>query len=176
MRGGSPPLFEALATRPCYRVEFRLVPFVSVIESISTLPEVSFAAGDTVITEGEELRKIYFLKSGRVEVLRDGMRISLIKTPGSVLGEISVLLESKATADVVATEDCVFHVAEDPRQFLRDHPEVNFHVSHLLASRLTAATQYLVDVREQLRDCSDHVGMVDGVLDTILHRDLKKRV
>ncbi len=149
---------------------------MTVIESISTLPEVSLSAGDAIITEGEEPQKIYFLKSGRVEVLRDGMRISLIKTPGSVVGELSVFLQSKATADVVAVEDAVFHVAEDPWQFLRDHPDVNLHVSHLLASRLTAATQYLVDVREQLRDCSDHVGMVDGVLDTILHRDLKKRV
>lgn len=149
---------------------------MNVADAISTLPEISLPEGDVLITEGEELRKIYFLKSGRVEVRRDGMRISLIKTPGSVLGEISVLLQSNATADVIATEDAAFYVAEDPEQFLKDNPEVNLHVSHLLASRLTAATQYLVDVREQLQDCSDHVGMVDGVLDTILHRDLKKRV
>jgi CRP-like cAMP-binding protein len=149
---------------------------VTVSDAISTLPERSLDAGASLITEGEELRKIYFLKSGRVEVKRDGIRISRIKTPGRVLGEISVLLQSNATADVIATEDSVFYVADDPEEFLKTYPEVNLHVSHLLASRLTAATQYLVDVREQLRDCSDHVGMVDGVLDSILHRDLKKRV
>lgn len=149
---------------------------MNVIESISTLPEVTVSAGEDIIIEGENLQKIYFLKSGRVEVVRDGMRISMVKTPGSVFGEISVLLEQEATAAVSAVEDSVFAVAARPLEFLREHPEVNLHVAHLLASRLTAATRYLVDVRDQLRDCSDHVGMVDGVLDTILHRDLKNRV
>ena len=70
----------------------------------------------------------------------------------------------------------MFNVAEDPEAYLADHPEVNLHVSKILAIRLEAAAQYLVDVKEQLQGVSDHVGMVDGVLDAILHRDLKKKM
>lgn len=129
-----------------------------------------------MIAEGAPPGKLYFLKSGRVEVVRNGTRVALIKTPGSVLGEISVFLEVAATATVAALEQAVFHVADDPIEFLTAHPDVGIHVSKTLAYRLDAATRYLVDVKEQLAGCSDHVGMVDGVLDAIVHRDLKKKV
>ena len=99
-----------------------------------------------MIAEGAPPGKLYFLKSGRVEVVRNGTRVALIKTPGSVLGEISVFLEVAATATVAALEQAVFHVADDPIEFLTAHPDVGIHVSKTLAYRLDAATRYLVDV------------------------------
>jgi CRP/FNR family cyclic AMP-dependent transcriptional regulator len=146
------------------------------LDWISNLPEASFSAGDKIIEEGSRPGRILFLKSGRVEVVRDGIRVALIKTPGSVLGEISVFLDIAATANVVALEETVFHVAEDALAFLKEHPDVHVHVSKNLAYRLDAATRYLVDVKEQLAGYSDHLGMVDGVLDAIVYRDLKKKV
>lgn len=77
-------------------------------DSISQLPEVSFAAGERVISEGAEPGKLFFLKSGKAEVSKNGMRIALLKTPGCVVGEISLLLGSPATASVVALEDSIF--------------------------------------------------------------------
>lgn len=144
-------------------------------ESISALPESSFAPGEEIISEGGHPDRIYFLKSGRVEIVRHGIRVAVIKTPGSVLGELSALLETPATATVRALEPTVVASAPEPLDFLQTNPSVNLHVSRLLAHRLDAASQYLVDVKEQLKDCSDHVGMVDGVLDSIVHRDLKKK-
>ncbi|MCB1231663.1 MAG: cyclic nucleotide-binding domain-containing protein [Verrucomicrobiae bacterium] len=149
---------------------------MSLEAAILELPVVNVPAGDALIAEGERLDRIYFLKSGRIEVSREGIRLSIIKTPGSVVGEISVLLDTPSTATVVALDEVEVFRCDDPMDFLRGHPEVSLHVSSLLAQRLAAATQYLVDVKEQLKDCSDHVGMVDGVLDSILHRDLKKKI
>lgn len=144
-------------------------------ETITTLPETSFAPGEEIITEGGHPDRIYFLKSGKVEVVRDGIRVAVIKTPGSVIGELSALLEVSATACVRAVQPTLVASAPEPLDFLRTHPEVNLHVARLLAQRLDAATKYLVDVKEQLKGCSDHVGLVDGVLDSIVHRDLKKK-
>ncbi|MDF1823322.1 MAG: cyclic nucleotide-binding domain-containing protein [Verrucomicrobiales bacterium] len=149
---------------------------MSIEASISSLPVISVPAGAEIISEGARLDRIYFLKSGRLEVARDGIRVNLIKTPGSVLGEISILLHQPSTATVLALDEVELYECADPLNFLKEHPEVTLHVSVLLASRLTAATQYLVDVKDQLKDCSDHVGMVDGVLDSILYRDLKKKL
>ena len=145
-------------------------------ESIAKLPIIRLSPGEEIIGEDELLNRIYFLKSGRMEVLRDGIRLNLIKTPGSVLGEISILLGVPSTAAVVALDGVEVYQCDNPIEFLKGHPEVTLHMSHLLASRLAAATQYLVDVKDQLKDCSDHVGMVDEVLDSILHRDLKKKI
>jgi CRP-like cAMP-binding protein len=146
------------------------------LEGVSSLPTQVFSPGDVVIHEGKPQETLLFLKSGRVEVVRDGTRIALVKTPGSVLGEISLLLGSEATADVIAVEESEFFVAGEPIAFLMAHPGVNFHVAKTLAHRLDAASRYLVDVKEQLADCSDHVGIVDGVLDAIVHRDLKRKL
>ncbi len=149
---------------------------VSLLESIADLPIAPFASGEVVIAEGSRPTKLYFLKSGRVEIVKGETRVAMIKTPGSVLGEMSLLLDTDATANVIALDTAEFYVADEPLEFLKAHPEVHVQVSKSLAYRLNAATQYLVDVKEQLKDCSDHVGMVDGVLDAILHRDLKKKV
>lgn len=142
----------------------------------SDLPVVPYSQGRRLIEEGVRHGKLFFLKSGRVAVARGETVIAHLKTPGVVLGEVSVLLDSPATATVLALEDTEVFIADDPFQFLRERPEVAVQVSRTLAYRLNAATQYLVDVREQLKSCSDHVGMVDGVLDAILYRDLKKKV
>ncbi|MEM6915366.1 MAG: cyclic nucleotide-binding domain-containing protein [Verrucomicrobiota bacterium] len=149
---------------------------MSIEDSISSLPVRSFPAGSEIITEGVSLDRIYFLKSGRLEVIRNEIRVNLIKTPGSVLGEVSILLERPSTATVHALDEVEMYECTEPVDFLRQNPEVTLHVCALLASRLTSATQYLVDVKDQLKDCSDHVGMVDGVLDSILHRDLKRMI
>lgn len=143
---------------------------------LSDLPLVSYRQGQPIIEEGVRHGRLLFLKSGRVAVTRRETVISQLKTPGTVLGEVSVLLDSPATATVLALEDTEAYLAEDPLRFLEERPQVAVHVSRALAYRLNAATQYLVDVKEQLKNCSDHVGMVDGVLDAILYRDLRKKV
>lgn len=149
---------------------------VNLPNSITSLPETAVPAESTIIAEGTAPERIYFLKSGKIEVRRDETRLSIIKTPGSVVGEMAFLLNANATASVITLTDCVFHVAEDPYAFLDEHPRACLKLARLLAHRLDAASQYLVDVKSQLTDCSDHVGMVDGVLDSILHRDLKSKV
>jgi hypothetical protein len=45
----------------------------------------------------------------------------------------------------------------------------------LLARRLDALNKYLVDVKQQFEG-HDHIGMVDEVLDTLLHRQPRNRV
>jgi CRP-like cAMP-binding protein len=146
------------------------------LDQLSQSPIATYAAGQTIIDEGSRPGKLFFLKEGRVEVIRNGTRVALIKTKGSVIGEMSLLLDIPATASVIAQGEAALHVIDDPLEFLKDHPDVNLQVSRMLAYRLDSATRYLVDVKEQLAECSDHVGMVDGVLDAILHRDLKSKV
>jgi len=146
------------------------------LQWIQHLPEKSYAAGEQLIVGGTDHDCLFFLKAGKVEIVRDGHRITLIKTPGSVLGEISVLLNRPATADVIAIEDATCFIAENPLDFLRQNPDIAVQVSVALAYRVDAATKYLVDVKEQMQECSDHIGMVDGVLDVIVHQDMKKKL
>lgn len=132
------------------------------------LPERSFAPGEHVIDQGGNTGMLYFLKSGSVDVMRDEVQVATVKKPGAVLGEISVLLARPHMATVCAVEPTVIYVAEDPWQFMAEHPEVNFRIARTLAKRLDLLTRYLVDLKHQFCDETNHLEMVDQVLDSLL--------
>jgi CRP/FNR family transcriptional regulator, cyclic AMP receptor protein len=133
-----------------------------------------YDTGQPILTAGEKSGLMLVLAEGAVEVRKDGVLVDLVKEPGAVLGEIAALLDGMHTADVTAAQPCALYVIEQPREFLRDHPEFHLHVSALLAKRLGNLVKYLADVKLQYEG-HDHISMVDQVLDTLLHRQPRKR-
>jgi CRP/FNR family cyclic AMP-dependent transcriptional regulator len=142
---------------------------------LSTLPRREFAAGETVIAENSTTGMLFFLITGEVEVYKGEVPLASTSEPGSVFGEMSVLLGTSHRASVRAVEPSSFWVVEDGRQFLQNHPAVSMHVSEVLARRLDALNKYLVDVREQFEG-HDHLSMVDEVLEVLMHRQRRPPV
>ncbi len=134
-----------------------------------------FEPGQIVMEKGAQTDRLYVLIDGKVEVVNDGIRVSTISEAGATFGEISVLLDGNHTATVRALTPCSFHVLENPRELLQTSPLICFHVCKLLAHRLDSLTRYLVDVKQQFAG-HDHIGMVDEVLEALLHRQPKERV
>ena len=128
-----------------------------------------FAPGDIVMEQGGASGRLLVLIHGEVEILRDNVRVAKASAPGAVFGEMSVLLESAHTATVRALKPSSFAIIENSRQFLGSSAEASLHVARLLASRLDALNKYLVDVKQQYEG-HDHLGMVDEVLETLMHR------
>lgn len=120
--------------------------------------------------EGTRSGAIYFLKSGRVEIVRGEVVLGDMSKPGSTIGEVSMLLGRPHVASVRAAEPCVCCVAEDAEAFLRDHPEVNLVIARELAWKVDAMSCYLADLKHQFAEEKGHLGMVGEVLDTLLHR------
>lgn len=143
------------------------------LESTTDRPEEAFSAGEVVITEGAEPGRILVLVSGSVTVERDDVPFARIDTPGAVFGEMSAVLEKPATATVRAATDVVMRVVDDPIAFLTAQPGVALHVLRTTAMRLDGLTQYLVDVKQQFQGLDGHLGMVDGILDTLVHHQSK---
>ncbi|WP_299642853.1 cyclic nucleotide-binding domain-containing protein [Devosia sp.] len=136
------------------------------------LAKVGYDAGDVLITEGPSSGVLYILVEGAVEVLRGDVRVSLVDEPGAVFGEISALLGRPHSATVRAIQPTVVHRIEDAESFLQMRPEIVFHVARILASRLIDATTYLADLKHQFSDRSDHLGMVDEVLEALVNQQL----
>ncbi len=134
-----------------------------------TMPERSFDAGEVILEEGGREGVLYVLAEGSVEVLKGEYRINLVTEPGSFFGEMSVLLALPHTATVKTVTPARFYVADDPRAFMSSRPEIALAISTLLARRLHAMTTYLVDLKSQFEDQTDHLGMVDDVLATLSH-------
>jgi CRP-like cAMP-binding protein len=145
---------------------------------LQSLPSVACAAGEVLITEGQPVQGIYFLESGEVEVLKDGVLIAEVYVAGAVFGDMAFLLGTAPTATVKAITPCVFRHVADPGEFFRLHPAAALHMAAILARRLDSLNRYLVDIKHQFKDRSDHLGIIDEVLDALMHkhpRDIPRR-
>ena len=147
----------------------------SILELIHSNDVRRFSAGEVIIEQGGRTNLLWFLVEGAVEVVKDGVRVATATQPGAVFGELSALLGGNHTATVRALKPCVFHVVENPRAFLESSPLVCLHICVLVARRLDAVNQYLLDVKQQFVG-DQHFGMVDEVLETLMHRHPAKRV
>jgi CRP-like cAMP-binding protein len=132
------------------------------------LPEICLAKGDTLIDEGVRTDRLYVLKSGAFEVVRNGVRVVLINEPGAFMGEISAVLGSAPTASVVAAQDSTVHVVDDASASVRRRPELTYAIAQLLARRLSAVTAYLVDIKRQYAGGDTHLALMDQVLGSLI--------
>jgi len=133
------------------------------------LPVQVLAAGEVLVAEGAPPSALWILQSGTLVVERDGVPFARIDTPGAVFGEMSVVLDRPVTATVRASSDVQVRVVEDPQSFLISRPEATLTVLRTTAARLDGLTQYLVDVKRQFSGHEGHLGMLDEILDTLVH-------
>jgi CRP/FNR family cyclic AMP-dependent transcriptional regulator len=129
----------------------------------------AFDAGDLLLEEGKTSGRLYVLCEGTVEVLRGATQVAAVSEPGAVFGEMSIVLGVPHTATVRAVTSGYAYVFENADAFLRSHPEIAFLIARLLATRLNAATTYLVDLKRQFAGHDDHFGMVGEVLESLMH-------
>lgn len=132
-------------------------------------PQQRLLPGTVILVEGESSGRLYVLKEGAIEVVRGDTVVAVVDAPGAFFGEMSGLLGKPHSATVRATSAAVVYAFEDSATFLRSHPEIAYSVARLLAQRLYAATTYLVDIKRQFEGHDNHFGMVDEVLESLLH-------
>ena len=90
-----------------------VIPDAAVFQQrLSSLPVVKYQAGEAVVTAGATDGRLLVLRTGAVEVLKEGVQIARVATPGAVFGEMAVLLDQTHTADVRSLEPSEFHVAD----------------------------------------------------------------
>jgi CRP/FNR family transcriptional regulator, cyclic AMP receptor protein len=129
----------------------------------------SEAAGSIILHEGGRTGHLYVLIEGKLEVLKGGAVIATITEPGSVLGEMSVLLDRPHTAIVRAAVDSVVYEIDDAAAFLRNQPGVALLIARGLAQRLNVANTYLADLKQQYAGHGNHLAMVGDVLQSMIN-------
>jgi CRP/FNR family cyclic AMP-dependent transcriptional regulator len=145
-----------------------------ILDLLHSCEKRRFAVGETILEQGKTSGLLLFLVEGMVEVVKDDVHVVRISQPGAVFGEMSALLGGPHTATVRALKSSEFYLVKNPREFLEASPRLCLHVCELIARRLDTMTKYLVDVQHQLAG-DDHLGLVDGVLATLLHRQPTRR-
>ncbi len=141
---------------------------VDLLQLSSHLPEVDIDSGHEILREGERTGAIWILLSGELRVRRGSTVIDWIDQPGSVIGEMGVLLDTAATASVEASEPSRLRYAANGEEFLAD-PMVTRLVAVSLAERLNLVTSYLADLQDQYGDAPE-TDMVREILRRLMDR------
>jgi CRP-like cAMP-binding protein len=136
---------------------------------------VTFEPGAIMVPEGGQAGRLLVLIEGQVEVLRQDTQVSYVDEPGSLFGEMSVLLDMPYSATVKALSDVKAYVIEDAIRFLESRPEIALHVASLLARRLYYTTSYLVDLQQQAAGKREDLDLVDRILAQLVQKPEEKR-
>ena len=140
-----------------------------ILAQCGDLPVREVGAGEILIEQGVTPGVLYVLEEGVFLIERDGVPFAYLDTPGSILGELSLILSRPATATVRASTNCRVRVATHPQDFLDQRPGVALAVLRVVAARLEGLTAYLADVKQQFGDQANHFGMIDEVLTALIH-------
>ncbi|UCH41655.1 MAG: protein kinase [Gammaproteobacteria bacterium] len=116
---------------------------VEVIEDIAEHIEIAeFHAGDMVVEKGQMGNRIYFIFEGKVEVqipdLQGDIKRRIMLKKGEVVGEISLLINSTYSADIVAQTDTTafFLNRQNFKDLIEKHPEFAEVMNQLMTSRM----------------------------------------
>jgi len=111
---------------------------------MSSFTQQQFPAGAVLIPEGGRLNTMFVLRSGGVEVVRDGVVVTTIHQPGTIFGEMAVLLDAPHSATVRALTPVEVYVIPDAVRVLEAHPHLLLQIARLLAKRASNTTAALV--------------------------------
>lgn len=123
-------------------------PHTSTIDEATLLHHedcpVYFDDFEPLIERGSYDGRCYVILEGTVEIRRDGRTLS-VEGPGSIVGELSLIDDGPATADVIATRPTVATAISRNRfeNLIRQHPDFAVVVMKVMASRLRHSNRRL---------------------------------
>src|SRR5690349_3539464 len=106
----------------------------------------SLAPEEVLLTQGRGGGDLFILEYGALRVERDGVELATLSEPGTLVGEMSVLLGSHSSATVIAARDSRVRVIRDAKRYLASDPGLSLAIATLVAGRLDATSALLVEV------------------------------
>ena len=147
-----------------------------ILDYCEGLAKVTFKPGAVILPEGERFGRLYVLAEGQVEVIRERTQVTHVDEPGSIFGEMAVLLDMPHSATVKALSAVTAYEIPDALTFLDSRPEFSLHIATMLARRLYYTTSYLVDLQQQAAGKRQDLDVVDSILAALVDpTDLKSR-
>jgi CRP/FNR family transcriptional regulator, cyclic AMP receptor protein len=128
-----------------------------ILDAVKNYPVTVIGPRGVLVQEGQKTGRLYVLKSGDLEIVRDGSLVASIGEAGAIVGEMSVLLDQPHTATVRSRMGAEVYAVDDPDAFLDANPRVARQIARLLAVRLQKTTALLVDMRVQAKEREDVV-------------------
>ena len=123
-----------------------------ILLELDSLPKEEFERGAIILKEGNIGTKVYVLKDGAVSIHAAGSQICKVNTPGTIFGEISVLLAVDHSATVIAEADSTFHVINDLPKLLDENPKISIKIARILALRVINMNTLYAELKQELEN------------------------
>ncbi len=105
----------------------------------------TYMPNEIISAEGDTDKNIFVLISGTVAVYKNNVKISEFNKEGTILGELSAILNKPRTATIKAITDSELYVYENTLQeIIKMHPDFTLKLLRALAERLAAATEKII--------------------------------
>lgn len=120
--------------------------------------KVMYKKGDIIAVEGERSSECFVLISGWVGIFKDKVKLDDFNIPGSVFGEMSMMLGRTRTAHIIALADSeVLKLKGDLEDIIRGYPNVAKKILVSLAEKLKKTTDNFTiildeDMQNELED------------------------
>jgi CRP-like cAMP-binding protein len=139
----------------------------AVRDRLTAYPIVAFAEGELVLRQGAVTERLLFLSEGAVDIVRGEVTLARVSEPGAVLGEMAVILGRPHSADVWTAAPSRCHVVEDAERLLRADPELALYVMTVLARRLDAVNDLLIEARARVGEAGPQRGFLAETLESL---------
>ncbi|RYE08111.1 MAG: cyclic nucleotide-binding domain-containing protein [Hyphomicrobiales bacterium] len=140
----------------------------SIAEHIANQPTRTLEPGETLLTKGESRGDIHVLLMGELAVERGGVTLANLSNPGTLVGEMSVLLRRPATATVRAVRETRIRSLIGAADTMAGDAELAMHIAALVAARLDATSSVVVDLSRDLAGMPNEQGVLTRLF-TALH-------
>lgn len=106
--------------------------------------EKDYKKGDVICHQGDTGQNIYILQKGKLGIYKDDQLVSEYTKPGTILGEMSIILGDKRSASIKAMEDSKVSVIRlSIIDMVRNFPSFTVKILTVLAERLKETTSEL---------------------------------
>ncbi len=129
------------------------------LDFCSNFDKQEFLPGENIITMGEQSKTVYILIHGSVDIMVNDNFIHTLNEPGTVLGEISALLDTPRTTTVKVKEACRVLVINDISNLFNTSIDVSLEVTRLEFDRLFSATNNLIRLKDEFLEAAAHAGL-----------------
>jgi CRP-like cAMP-binding protein len=154
------PLFSALDTDEQHEIS-------------KVMKELSVAKGETLFSQGQPIQRMFLIETGWVKQstqLETGRTLVNNLGPGSLVGEMDMLLEEPSASSAAANSDLKAWtlIQADLNQVLDESPRIGLKLSAALGSRIKQVDRYLV--HQRLRTTALFSELSDDSLNAIADR------
>jgi CRP-like cAMP-binding protein len=95
-----------------------------------------------IVSEGSKDSRLFILVDGRIGIYKSNLKVAEFYEPGTIMGEISIILKQTRTATMKTLEDSnIIEIETTIEDLIRTSPDIAVKIMKNLAERLANTTK-----------------------------------